>query len=83
MAIKNVIAKGIGFTPGSISFIPTHGFSIGVATVTTIAGVVLSLRTTRHDVIGLEVQTHNLVGLKSQPTEMVGLEAGTASNTEC
>ena len=31
MAIKNIIAKGIGFSPESISFIPTHGFSIGVA----------------------------------------------------
>ena len=31
MAIKNIIASGIGFSPGSISFIPTHGFSIGEA----------------------------------------------------
>lgn len=29
MAIKNIIVKGIGFNPGSVSFIPTHGFSIG------------------------------------------------------
>ena len=29
MAIKNIIAKGIGFSPGSIKYIPTHGFSIG------------------------------------------------------
>ena len=33
MAIKNIIAKGIGFTPGSVKFIPTHGFSIGAAPV--------------------------------------------------
>jgi hypothetical protein len=26
MAIKNIIAKGIGFSPGSVKFIPTHGF---------------------------------------------------------
>lgn len=26
MAIKNIIASGIGFTPGSVKFIPTHGF---------------------------------------------------------
>lgn len=31
MAIKNIIAGGIGFSPGSISFIPTLGFSIGIA----------------------------------------------------
>jgi hypothetical protein len=31
VAIKNVIAKGIGFGPGSSSYIVTHGFSSGVA----------------------------------------------------
>jgi len=24
--IKDIIAKGIGFSPGSVKFIPTHGF---------------------------------------------------------
>lgn len=33
MAIKNLIARGVGFTPGSISYIPTLGFSIGTAVV--------------------------------------------------
>ena len=27
--IKNIICRGIGFTPGSVKFIPTAGFSIG------------------------------------------------------
>lgn len=27
MAIKNIIARGIGFSPGSVKFIPTLGFS--------------------------------------------------------
>jgi hypothetical protein len=31
MAIANIIARGIGFNPGSVSFIPTHGFGIGEA----------------------------------------------------
>ena len=31
MAIKDIIAKGIGFTPGSAKWIVTHGFSIGTA----------------------------------------------------
>jgi hypothetical protein len=31
VAIKNIIAKGIGFSPGTIKWIPTHGFGIGVA----------------------------------------------------
>lgn len=26
MAIKNIIARGVGFTPGSVEFIVTHGF---------------------------------------------------------
>lgn len=26
MAIANIIAKGIGFSPGSTKWIPTHGF---------------------------------------------------------
>lgn len=29
MAIKNIIAMGIGFTPGSVKYIPTLGFSTG------------------------------------------------------
>ncbi len=27
MAIKNIIARGIGFSPGSTAFIPTRGFT--------------------------------------------------------
>lgn len=34
MAIKNIIARGIGFSPGNIKFIITHGLNIGVAIVT-------------------------------------------------
>lgn len=30
MAIKDLIARGIGFTPGSVKFIVTHGLSIGL-----------------------------------------------------
>ena len=30
MAIKNIIAKGIGFNPGSVKFIVTHGFGVAV-----------------------------------------------------
>lgn len=33
MAIKDIIAKGIGFSPGSTIYIPTHGFSIGAVPV--------------------------------------------------
>ncbi len=29
MAIKNIIAAGIGFSPGSVKFIVTLGFGIG------------------------------------------------------
>jgi hypothetical protein len=29
MAIKNIIAMGIGFSPGSVKFMPTLGFSPG------------------------------------------------------
>jgi len=29
MAIKNIIAGGIGFSPGSVKFIPTRGFISG------------------------------------------------------
>ena len=27
MAVKDIIARGIGFSPGSIKFIVTHGFA--------------------------------------------------------
>lgn len=29
MAIKNIIAKGVGFSPGDTHFIVTHGFTAG------------------------------------------------------
>lgn len=35
MAIKNIIAGGIGFSPGSTKFIPTLGFSIGAVVAIT------------------------------------------------
>ena len=35
MAIKNIIAKGIGFSPATTKWLPTHGFSIGTAAVAT------------------------------------------------
>lgn len=31
MAIKDIIARGIGFSPASVKFIVTHGFGAGVA----------------------------------------------------
>jgi len=37
MAIANIIAKGIGFSPGSVKFIPTHGFGGGAAATITVA----------------------------------------------
>jgi hypothetical protein len=39
MAVKDIIAKGVGFSPGSIGFIPTHGFLASV--VVAPAGVVV------------------------------------------
>ena len=38
MAIKNIIAKGIGFASDGTIWIPTHGFSIGAA-VAAVSGV--------------------------------------------
>jgi len=29
--IKFIIAKGIGFSPGSTQYVPTHGFGTGAA----------------------------------------------------
>ena len=34
MAIENIIARGIGFNPGNIKFIVTHGLSVGAAIIT-------------------------------------------------
>ncbi len=39
MAIKNIIAMGIGFAPGSVKFMPTLGFSISAVTVPTKPGL--------------------------------------------
>ena len=31
MAVEFIIAKGIGFSPGSTKYLPTHGFLTGAA----------------------------------------------------
>ena len=36
MPIKDIIARGIGFAPGSVQYIVTHGFGIGAAIIVTI-----------------------------------------------
>lgn len=41
MAIKNIVAKGIGFSPGTKKWIPTHGFTQGAAAVA-ISGFIVS-----------------------------------------
>ena len=41
MAVKNIIARGIGFSPGSLKFIVTHGFG-SAEVVATHAALVLS-----------------------------------------
>lgn len=28
MAIENIVAKGVGFSPGSTKWLPTHGFGL-------------------------------------------------------
>jgi len=38
MAISNIIASGIGFSPGSIKFIPTRGFIAAAVIPKPIAG---------------------------------------------
>ena len=39
MAIKNIIAYGIGFSPGSTKWLPTLGFSSGTVIPPTPSGV--------------------------------------------
>ncbi len=36
MAIKNIIARGIGFSPGAVEFIVTHGFIAGAVVIPSI-----------------------------------------------
>lgn len=36
MSIKNIICRGIGFSPGSVKFMPTFGFSVGATVIPTI-----------------------------------------------
>ncbi len=31
MAIKDIICRGVGFIPGSVKFMPTHGFITNTA----------------------------------------------------
>lgn len=36
MAIKNILARGVGFAAGSVKWIVTAGFSIGAAVITAV-----------------------------------------------
>ncbi len=38
MAIEDIIAKGIGFSPGSVKFIPTHGFATAAVVAESVVG---------------------------------------------
>jgi hypothetical protein len=54
MAIKNIIAKGIGFSPGSVKFIPTHGFDT--------TGVVIFDWMETPDISAILHKTYDMVG---------------------
>lgn len=43
MAIKNLISGGIGFSPGSVKFIPTLGFGISSAVLIVITDEDISI----------------------------------------
>ena len=43
MATKFIIAKGIGFSPGSVKYIPTHGLIASGAVVAVTARRLLTL----------------------------------------
>lgn len=47
MAIKNIIAKGIGFSPATNKWLPTHGFGIGVAETATNANFLADFQAAR------------------------------------
>lgn len=63
MAIKNIIAHGIGFSPGSIKFVITLGFTIALADVTAIPLISLA-GSTQGDIalLGTSVDAIALVG---------------------
>lgn len=60
MAIKNLIAKGIGFNPGSISFIPTHGFESGAAIASVIGRFVAAQVTETKNIVSQVTETKNI-----------------------
>lgn len=47
MAISNIIARGIGFSPGGVKFIVTHGLSLGAAVAESIRMLIDLIRLTR------------------------------------
>jgi hypothetical protein len=40
MAIKNIICQGVGFSPGSVKFMPTLGFTPAAAAAVTVVALV-------------------------------------------
>lgn len=66
MAIKNIIAGGIGFSPGSVKFIPTRGFVSGESIVDPIvdAGQYarMGFSETTYNRLGADETTYNRTG---------------------
>jgi hypothetical protein len=71
MAVANIVARGIGFSPGSVKFIVTHGFSIasGDHRVETIMDTIVATLT------GLTTTGANVYRGRAYPVEVSKLPA--------
>lgn len=67
MSISNIIGKGIGFTPGSVKFIPTHGFSIGAESPA--GNICLSATDMRNIGVGASFNNNVSLGASANPDD--------------
>ena len=72
MAIANIVARGIGFSPGSVKFIVTHGFSIAIISEHRAESIMAAVITA---VTGLTTTGANVYRARAYPLEISGIPA--------
>lgn len=72
MAVANIVARGIGFSPGSVKFIVTHGFSIAVVSEHRAESIMAAIVAS---VTGLTTTGANVYRARVYPVEVTGLPA--------
>ena len=72
MPIKNIIAGGVGFSPGSVKYIPTRGFTAGDVVIVLAGSLVCGGLSVMPKVLGLNSLGPAVTGLVLVAPQVLG-----------